>query len=365
MPLDLYGWRPTANAATLSRDYSTSLSPAGGIPMKMSVTGTDPHQGTTTTVIAPAASGQTWTVSVYVKASTATTGQLFILGINSAGAYVEASAGSISITTTWTRVSYTATLSNVNTINIAARLDGPETGGTGINVWWDGMQLQRGSAATAFSSVRNVNGTTWNDLTGNGYFTINGGTSYGTATAGYLEFNGQQGSWARDSDVNRTNFGSNSFTLSCFIYPTAFTSIDAPTYARVCEKAGFPNCYFLIQINSNGSVNFSGYDNTPTTPKAFGVTTAASALSINTWYNITCVFNQSTQTVKIYINGLQSATNSLPSGFTTMTSTAQFYLPSSYAEIAARYGTFLIYNTALSDASISQIWNAWRGRYGI
>jgi len=364
LPLDLFGWVQNANAATLSRDSATSLSPARGIPMLMNVTGNDPYQSSTTTVLAPAASGQSWTVSVYVKASVNTTGQLFILGINSSGAFVEAPNGSINITTDWTRVSFTSTLSNVNTVNIAARLDGPETSGTGINIWWDGMQLQRGSTLTNFNSIRNVNGNRWYDLTGNGFFTINSGATFNSATSGYLEFDGQQGSWASDSDVNRTNFGSNSFSISCFVYPTVISSIDNPSYSRICEKTGFPNSFFLIAVNSTGTVNFTGYDNTPTTPKAFGVTTS-STLSLNTWYHVTAVLNQTAQTVKIYINGVDSATNSLPSGFTTMTNNNVFYLPSNYAEIGARYSTFLIYNAALTNEQILTIFNAYRGRYGI
>jgi outer membrane receptor protein involved in Fe transport len=72
-----------ANAATLSRDTAVTDSPAGGVAMKMAVTGNDPYTATynsTTFNIATAASGQTWTLSVYVKASVATTGELFIFG---------------------------------------------------------------------------------------------------------------------------------------------------------------------------------------------------------------------------------------------------------------------------------------------
>jgi hypothetical protein len=160
-PLDMFAWSGTAaNAATLSRDTTTSLSPVGGIPLKMAVTGTDPHTGTSNSAtwnVAAAANGQTWTFSVYVKASVATTGQLFIFGANSAGSYSAINnfgAGSVNITTEWTRVSHSFTFSNANVAFIQVRMDGPETGGAGINIWWDGAQLEQASAPSVFNPNR-------------------------------------------------------------------------------------------------------------------------------------------------------------------------------------------------------------------
>ena len=104
-----------ANNAILTADPTIDPSPAKGVPLKMAVTGTDPYTATynnSTFNISPAASGQTWTVSVYVKASVATVGQLFIFGANSSGNYIDFSAGGFNITTSWTRVSFTFTFTN-------------------------------------------------------------------------------------------------------------------------------------------------------------------------------------------------------------------------------------------------------------
>jgi len=158
-PLDMFAWTGTAaNAATLSRDTTTSLSPAGGIPLKMAVTGTDPHTATSnlaTWNLASVANGQTWTFSVYVKASVATTGQLSIFGANSAGSSVNNfAAGNVNITTEWTRVSFSFTFSNPNVAFIQVRMDGPESGGAGINIWWDGAQVERSSVPSFFNPNR-------------------------------------------------------------------------------------------------------------------------------------------------------------------------------------------------------------------
>jgi hypothetical protein len=77
-PLDIYGWyvpkrgNNTGNACTVAQDFDTPKSPAGGIPMRMDVTGNDPHISSTnasTWNISTVLNSQTWRVSVYAKAS--------------------------------------------------------------------------------------------------------------------------------------------------------------------------------------------------------------------------------------------------------------------------------------------------------
>lgn len=159
-PLDIYGWVSSSSNCVTSRDYtfvSTTESPAGGVPLKMVVTNLDAHITSTNTYIAPAAVGQTWTVSVYAKANTAVSGQLFILGLNSANTYIEAPNLGISLTTNWQRFSFTHTFVNSLVAGIAVRLDGPDAG-TASTIWWDGLQVERNSSATDFNPTPNASG---------------------------------------------------------------------------------------------------------------------------------------------------------------------------------------------------------------
>ncbi len=99
----------------------------------MVTTGNDAHIGTynaTKWNLGSAVSGQTWTVSVWAKASAATTGQIFIFEANSSGTYVAAPATTINITTEWQRFSYTYTFVNATTTNIQTRLDGADVFGS-------------------------------------------------------------------------------------------------------------------------------------------------------------------------------------------------------------------------------------------
>lgn len=151
-PLDIFAWSGTAgNAVTLSRDTGTGASPSGGDPLKMAVTGSDPHMGSYNGAvwnIAPAANGQTWFVKVWAKASVATTGQIFIFGVDSSGNFINNpgtafNAGGFSIGTSWTEVSYGFTFSDASVAYVQTRLDGPDSGGVGVDVWWDDLQVYR------------------------------------------------------------------------------------------------------------------------------------------------------------------------------------------------------------------------------
>jgi len=202
-PTDVFAWagQAGANAATLSRDTSMTRQ-YGSIPMKMAVTGTDPYTNTinygpsasSTWNLAPAANGQTWTISVYVKASVSTTGELFLMPADSNGVVITSASGAVTITTSWTRVSFTYTISSATCAFIQGRLDGTPTGGSGINIWWDGLQVERSSSATGFNPYYFGN-TTWRDVSGNNYLsTLTNlaptGPIFNTANRGSIVFDG-------------------------------------------------------------------------------------------------------------------------------------------------------------------------------
>ena len=92
--------------------------------------------------------GKPWLVKVWAKASVATTGQIFIFGVDSAGGFIgnagtAFSAGGFSIGTSWAEVSFSFTFSDAGVAYIQTRLDGPDTGGTGVDIWWDYLQVYR------------------------------------------------------------------------------------------------------------------------------------------------------------------------------------------------------------------------------
>lgn len=250
---DIFGWYTngagTANNATITRD--TISSPVGNTPLKMEVTGNDPHIGTynnSTWNIAPAVNGQTWVVSVYAKASVATTGQIFIFGANSSGtgyvsgAWLTISAATLNITTEWTRISHYITMNNANIAYIHTRLDGPDTGGSGQTIWWDGLQVEKVPSGTTtpstFTSVYKQN--TFTSLIGNTNLSF---------------INNQYSSY---SDINSIRFTRNE-TFSSFTGSISGTVLTVSTTPTVTLRTGMALSYSgltpPVTISSFGTGN--------------------------------------------------------------------------------------------------------------
>jgi hypothetical protein len=217
-PTDLYSWVNGGNQVTLSRD--TIPSPVGNTPLKMVCNGNDPYTSTynsTANNISAASSGQTWTISVWAKANQNTTGQIFHFGANSSGNIIDFSATTISLTTEWTRYTYTRTFTDGNVVAIQARLDGPDTFQSGVVIWWDGLQVEQKAYATQFTTGTRsvtqgllplVENTTFNltnmSFTSNAQMTFDGTDDY--ISCGTLSFNFSQGITV-EAVANFTNVG--------------------------------------------------------------------------------------------------------------------------------------------------------------
>ena len=195
-PTNIFAWSGTGNNnCTLSGD-TTITRQYGSIPLKMVMTGTDPYTGTynaSANNLAPAANGQTWTLSFYAKASETVTGNCYIFGANSSGNYIEAFATSFTVTTSWQRFTLISTFSNASTAFIQMRFGGA-SGQVGKIIWWDGVQVERSSSATAFNPYYFGN-TIWRDISSNNYLsTLTNlaptGPIFNTANKGSIVFDG-------------------------------------------------------------------------------------------------------------------------------------------------------------------------------
>ena len=142
------GVGPQSNCTT-SRD-GTITSPAGGIPLKMAVTGTDPYTisyGSITT----ASAGQTWTFSVWIKASVACSAGVFFFGLDSGGSLIEFFNPMYSVTTDWQEYTTSVSLVNIDTMYAAVRLDGPD--GAGKTVWYDGLRITKTNGVNVSENI--------------------------------------------------------------------------------------------------------------------------------------------------------------------------------------------------------------------
>jgi hypothetical protein len=376
---DIFGWCSSValSACTISRD--TISSPVGNTPLKMAVTGNDPHIGTYNTStwnIAPAANGQTWVVSVYVKANVATTGEIVLFGANSSGiafvggAWLAISGAVVNITTEWTRVSHYITMANANIAFIHTRLDGPETGGTGQTIWWDGLQVERVPAGTTtptpFTSSY-YGGSVYRDLSGNG----NNGTlvntpTYSSANGGYIDFDYTQSENVTFSNTSSLQFLNRlPYTLEAWVYPTRNPGAGNYTgiFDRESNAGSGRDGYNLYFLGSAGTDTYFFTERFTSGTYNQSSVTLSQSITVNNWHHIVGTYDGTTLT--LYRNGSSVGTPATTTGNITNTSKSLTIGDRGGQYFGGRISNAKIYNRALTSSEISQNFNALRSRYGI
>lgn len=375
-PTDMYSWAPTGARCTLSRD-TTTRSPVGRSPLKMVVTSNDPYTSTynsTSFNLASTYDGENWVVSVWVKASTPTEGQIFIFSARqSDGGYNNAPATTINITTDWKRFTYTVPMSGGATTNsIQVRLDGPDSGfGTdGITrptIWWDGIQVERGTVATDFNPNTNVNGNKIYDLSSYGvtgtFYNYGYAVPTSTSGPGYMVFNGTSqyvGLGRSYVDSGEIKTGDREYSLEAWIYLTANATGLVGTGA-VSILGNADGNGVGLQIANDGTKNYINFGYRST--NNFG---GGSTILLNTWYHVLCtraIGGPST----IYVNGV--VTDTLGDTSLSVNTTSQEiqigYAATRVGYITGRISTVRIYNSCLTVSEVYQNFTASRAKYGV
>ena len=371
-PLDIYAWSSTgANQSTLTRDATVTDSPVGGVPLKMAVTGADAYTATYNALswtLASASTGQTWTFSFWAKASAAVTISPYIFGANSSGNNVENFSTSFTLTTSWARYSFSATLANALTTGVQVRFAGGST--SGINVWFDGAQVEQSSTVTAFNPIKNP-ASVWLDLTKNcngsavSYappilidqtmcfdFSKNLGLNSTTAVCGFL--------WP-----NQPIPTTGSFTINCWVKNVPATVGQQALFTSSADANGF-----RFGVGADGVYWLVG----PTYLE--GQASYVSTFTNTQWNNVCLVYDRSgivsgTASIYMYLNGVLQTTTSLASyiqyawpavGYTTAYMAKGL---ATFPSFSGKLGKFEVYSKALTLNDIVQNFNALRGRFGI
>lgn len=363
-PTNIFAWSGTSNNnCTLSAD-ATMTRQYGSIPLKMVMTGTDPYTGTYNAFannLAPAANGQTWTLSVYAKASETVTGNCFIFGANSSGNYIEAPSTSFTVTTSWQRFTFTATFSNASTAYIQIRFGG-SSGQVGKTIWWDGVQVERASSATQFNPYY-LGDTIWKDVSGNSNNgTLTNGATFNASNRGTISFDGSNDyvSIANNSTLRPTSELTIEYVIQgttpsgwCPIIGYGNGDYTNGNYLCWVETGGALNS--LCRINNGGTVTeyrqYSGIGISSATPKYMSFTMRIG------------------ESIKSYYNGVDNLSpTALPLGgsFYYGGTTSPYQIVGlGGAWLNGNIPLFRLYNRALTATEISQNFEATRKRFGL
>ena len=352
-PTNIFAWSGTGNNnCTLSGD-TTITRQYGSIPLKMVMTGTDPYTGTyndSSWNLAPAASGQTWTLSFYAKASETVTGNCYIFGANSSGNYIEAFATSFTVTTSWQRFTLTSTFSNASTAFIQMRFGG-SSGQVGKTIWWDGLQVERASSATTFNPYYFGN-TAWKDVSGNGNnATVESSVSFGAAYGGGLT------TLNSNTNANQKIYGTFSLNNANYTWEIWYTNNGS--------QGGDPSGFGVTDAGGISSNGFRANSGTSVQQWVGGSIMGQTISTDSTPKQV--VLRRSGTTFNSFSNGVLIGTVTAASTSATFVNYSMNHHIST-ASNNGWNGTYYIarmYNRTLSDAEVMQNYQATKTRFGL
>ena len=356
-PLDGYSWGTSGHQMTVSRDTSTS-SPVGNSPLKLVTSGTGAYTNTYNSLsntLSPAAQGQTWTFSFWVKGSSSFSASMLIFESNSSGNYIAYGQPYYSVTTEWTRVSGSYTMTQATTTGVQVRIDCYVNG---VTLWVDGFQVERSSSMSTFTSV--YTGDICNNLissSNNG--TLTNGVSYNDSNGGSLVFDGT-------NDYITTGYNPGivtKLTVSVWLKVGTYAN-DGAGIAIGTNSLGTGQCYLGRGTSGGNSIDWRFYTGSYLDETEFFTNSTD-------WQHITGTYDQDTGQgrMRLYSNGnlVDTALSNDTSGinFSTGSNIRIGTNTGDNSFFGGNIAQVSIYNRALSAAEISQNFNALRGRYGI
>lgn len=200
---------------------------------------------------------------------------------------------------------------------------------------------------------RNISGSSAYDAT----LTGSGGSiaTYSTASSGLLTFNPSSSQWASVADLGTLS----NFTVNvwCKFYAPPNAGVNAIVTNRF---PGGSVLNFAIGSVSTNNLIYGSYFNSGWITSSVGI-----AVQTGSWYNFTVSYNGSV--LKYYVNGQLTSSNSSSAAATSTgagINIAKRWDASATSDfISASVPVVLIYNTALTDNNISDIYNQFKLRY--
>ena len=198
-------------------------------------------------------------------------------------------------------------------------------------------------------------GTTWTDLSGNGYNgTLSNGPTYSSANGGSIGFDGS-------NDIVSS--------FSTQISGTGSKTISSWIKLNTTSRAGIAGTRSLTEWGWGFTVNRSGVGTLDFYDTQGSSLSAAAGLGTNIWYHVTVTFDDS-RMVTLYVNGSQVGISSTPfaalnaSTFNGVIGNEDEYTNPFYHPFKGNIAQVSIYNRALTAAEVLQNYNALRPRFG-
>lgn len=239
-------------------------------------------------------------------------------------------------------------------------------GWRGPNIVKDGLvvYLDAGSPNSYYSPTA---GTTWKDISGNGFIgTLNNGPTFSTDGGGCIVLDGTND----NVDLGDSNLFTipTGFSINVWFKPTTYSSASP-----LLDKYQTGGLEFVFGTFNNNTLYAWVYDNTNAGYRGRTLGSMSSIVPANTWGYFTYIYDGQglSSSGKIYINGTERVTSDFSGGtFTTIRNTSTTLNigrsnPGIGGPANGRFGIVSFYNKILTASEVLQNYNVTRGRYGL
>lgn len=191
-------------------------------------------------------------------------------------------------------------------------------------------------------------GTTWTDLTGNGYnATLYNGVSYSSSNGGILIYDGVD-DYAKAALTKSTVNANGKFTFQFWVYISGSQSTVG--LFQMANVLSSPTPWLLLQRSNPFTIRWL----------VAGAYWMTQTISADTWYNVAITYDGTTWTS--YTNG--SVQNTQVAGVGS-DGASDLYIAQGFASYAScTMPDMLVYTTNLTSTQIQQNFDARKSRYG-
>jgi hypothetical protein len=205
-------------------------------------------------------------------------------------------------------------------------------------------------------------GTTWTDLSGNGYTgTLNNGPTFSSDNGGGIVFDGSNDGVSTTYTANTGN----TFTLAFWCKPTAIGQANGSDLGGKGYAATAPFASYAIDYLSTSKFRYIVADNL-----TFNSATGSNTCSINNIYYVVLVYNGPIATGYINIDGVMTQDATFINTNNPAYNSQAFNIGYNPLSLANNYftGTIFVcqlYSTALTLSRVQQNFDAMRGRFAL
>jgi hypothetical protein len=274
------------------------------------------------------------------------------------GAYLNITSATYSVGTEWTRIEKSLTITNPDVAFLQIRLDGPETFVSGVEVWWDGIQVEKNSSATPFNSKFFGNSTVKN-LQGGPL-----GQFLDFPTLNVFNDNKCFSFVTNDGIVfpNDTNLDTQTPTVEAWIRPN---NLDQNAFWF--EKGNVNTQYSLFQ-DQVGTGRIIWRHRIAGVNTNLILSNAPAYLSTTNFTQVVGTYESGSR--KLFVNGIKVAEDSITGTIETNAGGSSMGVHGGFSGTRGYWydgdiASVKVYNRVLTEEEVAKNFTAFRGKYGI